>query len=207
MKIAGIGHSRSRLLAEATSHQIQSDTDSYLRMGNNCVASGGTPHRADISLHNNTSIQLFLDTEVACGRECGHRGWVVTDGKIVEGRQPPEIIQPYSSARFSVSGRENTAVAPKGRVFYTNQAENLNVEFVWISSGWTSWSSSHAAVAITGIPPSTGAWLSSTPVPWDRQLLGEFNGDTWNYNLRPVEGTLAEARRTAKKLENPKVCM
>ena len=47
------------------------------------------------------------------------------DGKIVEGCEPPDLIKAYDNARFSVSGREATAVAPKGRVCYINKEKNL----------------------------------------------------------------------------------
>ena len=87
-------------------------------MGNtNCVAGGGCPHRADIQVVNQTKYDLALDGEVGCQRECAHTGWQVQDGKIVEGCEPPPLIKAYDNARFSVSGREATAVAPKARIF------------------------------------------------------------------------------------------
>ena len=49
------------------------------------------------------------------------------DGKIVEGCEPPDLIKAHDNARFSVSGREATAVAPKGRVCYINKEKNLKV--------------------------------------------------------------------------------
>ena len=52
-------------------------------------------------------------------------GWQVQDGKIVEGCEPPDLIKAHDNARFSVSGREATAVAPKGRVCYINKEKNL----------------------------------------------------------------------------------
>ena len=41
-------------------------------------------------------------------------GWQILDGKIVEGHIPPNKILPYSTGKFSVSGRDSTAVATKG---------------------------------------------------------------------------------------------
>ena len=44
-------------------------------MGNtHCVADGGCPQRADITIANNTEFNLYLDPSKACGRECHHRG-------------------------------------------------------------------------------------------------------------------------------------
>ena len=39
--------------------------------------------------------------------------------------------------RFSVSGREGTAVAPAGKAFYRNESLNLNVVITWANAGWT----------------------------------------------------------------------
>ena len=44
-------------------------------MGNtNCIADGGCPHRADITIVNNTKYDLTLDDDIPCGRECNHKG-------------------------------------------------------------------------------------------------------------------------------------
>ena len=65
-------------------------------MGNtNCVANGGTPFRADITIANNTKYELTLATEEICGRECAHGGWQISQGKIVETQDPPIFIKPY----------------------------------------------------------------------------------------------------------------
>ena len=46
------------------------------------------------------------------------RGFLVTEGKIVQDSEPPATIKPFSSGTFSASGREGSAVAPKGgRIF------------------------------------------------------------------------------------------
>ena len=42
------------------------------------------------------------------------RGFLVTEGKIVQGSEPPATIKAFSQGTFSASGREGTAVAPKG---------------------------------------------------------------------------------------------
>ena len=46
--------------------------------------------------------------------EGASRGFLVTEGKIVQGSEPPATIKPFSSGNFSASGREGSAVAPKG---------------------------------------------------------------------------------------------
>ena len=132
------------------------------------------------------------------------KGWQILDGKIVDGHIPPDKIMPYSTGKFSVSGRDSTAVAPKGKVFYCNQEKNLKVIFEWNSSGFTSWASSSANVVITGIPPSKGL-LSSAPKPWNQTLIGEYNAENWTYEIRTNEGTIGEAQRTAKLLTKPKL--
>ena len=107
-------------------------------MGNtNCVAGGDTPHRSDIVLCNQTDIDLYLDQRQSCNQDCNHRGFVVTNGKIVEGCEPPQILSANSIGRFSVSGREGSAVAPGGKVFYRNEHVNLDVCITWACSGWT----------------------------------------------------------------------
>ena len=177
----------------------------YYQMGNtNCIASGGAPHRADITITNNTKYELILNVEENCGRECDHNGWQILEGKIIEGHEPPKKISAYSNGRFSVSGREGTAVAPKGKVFYVNIEENLKVIFEWNASGWTSpMSSSTASINITGISPKSG--MFKNPTPWNQKLTGESDPNSWIYNLRPEEGTVKESMKTAKDLANIKV--
>ena len=109
----------------------------------------------------------------------------------------------FSTGKFSVSGREGTAVAPKGKVFYINKEKNLQVVFDWNASGWTSpLSTSSAAISITGIPPK-GIFGAKTP--WDQQLMGEADPSSWMFKLRVNEGTVGETVRTAKDLSNFKV--
>ena len=114
-------------------------------------------------------------------------------------------INPYSIGQFSVSGREGSAVAPKGRVHYLNPNVNLKVIFEWNSTGWTSWKSSAANVVITGIPEDKKGFFKSTPKPWNQVLVGEFDPETWTFQIRPVEGTMAETQRAARNLSNHKV--
>ena len=138
-------------------------------MGNNCVAGGGCPHQANIVIINNTRFELELNLEEKCERNCRHRGFKVLDGKIVAGHLPPRKIPACESGQFSVSGREGTAVAPKGRVFYCNKEANLYVIFDWAASGWTSTlCQSHGCVAITGIPPRGRGWFVREPKPWNQ---------------------------------------
>jgi len=175
-------------------------------MGNTvCIAGGGAPHRADMVVVNNTSSHLDLDLEESCGRECGHKGWQILEGKIVEGFSPPSSIAPHSTGKFSVSGREGTAVAPKGKVFYGNKENGLKVTFTWNSAGWTSMSSSSAETSIVGIPPPSSSFFKKAPKPWNQVLVGEANPSSWTYTIRPREGQLSELGKTAKNLENMKV--
>ena len=170
-------------------------------MGNtNCVASGGCPHRADIQVVNNTKYDLELDTEVDCQRECKHTGWQVQDGKIVEGAEPPPIIKAYDNGRFSVSGREATAVAPKGRACYVNPEHNLKVTFEWMYSGSTSYTTSDANININGFKESKGLLGGGSGKPWSEVLTGEAKTDPWVFTIRPLEGKLDETLRMAKKL-------
>ena len=108
-------------------------------MGNtNCVADGGTPHRSDILICNQTDLDLHLDKRQSCQRECDHKGYGVTNGKIVKGCEPPNIIKANSVGRFSVSGRRNDIVPPAGKVFYRNENADLEVCIAWSRPpGWT----------------------------------------------------------------------
>jgi hypothetical protein len=45
-------------------------------MGNNCVAEGACPHRADVVIANHTKYELNLDLDECCGRECDHKGYL-----------------------------------------------------------------------------------------------------------------------------------
>jgi len=173
-------------------------------MGNNCVAGGGAPTRADITVVNNTKYELTLNPDEKCGRECDCFGWQVTAGKIVEGHEPPATIQPFASGRFSVAGREGSAVAPNGKVFYVNQEKNLKVICEWSGAGVTTMSSSSASISITGIPPP-GGLLSAAPKPWEQVLEGEADATSWIFSIRKREGHLTELRKTANKLQDFKV--
>ena len=62
-------------------------------------------------------------------RACGHTGWVVNSGKIIEGMEPPAEILPFSKGGFSVSGREGSAAAPNGKVYYINKEVGLEAGF------------------------------------------------------------------------------
>ncbi|KAI8895066.1 hypothetical protein BC833DRAFT_567798 [Globomyces pollinis-pini] len=151
-------------------------------MGNNCVAGGGTPHRHDIQIINNTNIHWKLDTSIGCGRDCKHEGfnnvhvsdvsdtvsdvsgipdtvsWTslgfkVVDGKIVEGHSPPKDIAPGSVGKFSVSGREATAVAPSGSAYFKSNKGGAKMLVVWNFTGWTTWTKSALSIEFTGMTP------------------------------------------------------
>lgn len=169
-------------------------------MGNtNCVAGGGCPHRADIQVVNNTAYDLELDTSVGCQRDCTHTGWQVQDGKIVEGCEPPALIKAYDNGRFSVSGREATAVAPKGRACYINQENGLKVTFEWMYSGSTSVTSSDSNININGLKVSK-SMLGGKEKPWSEILVGDASVDPWVFTIRPKESKVDEGMRLAKKL-------
>lgn len=165
-------------------------------MGNQpCVASGATPHQADISIVNNTDIALVLDTTQRCQVYCDHGGWQLRAGKIVEGREPPARIDPHTIGQFSVSGRDGSAVAPKGTVYYVNREQGLIVMIVWEASGWTSWTTSSMDVTISGIAPSGYLYSSK---PWNQVLTGEANANSWTVEIRPIEGHLQEIGKAAR---------
>jgi len=161
-----------------------------------CLADGGTPNRADISIVNNTAYELTLNTEENCGHECNHEGWKILDGKILKGIEPPKIIPPYTTGQFSVSGRENTVIAPKGRVFYLNARKNLKVDFDWNASELVSMANSTASISINGIAPKKGVF-GKNPKPWNEKMIGEANSKSWIYNLSQVEGIVKESKKVS----------
>ena len=170
-------------------------------MGNACVAGGGCPHKIDIVITNNTKYQLVLDQRQECGRECAHRGFLVTDGKIVEGLEPTKVIKPFSQGTFSAAGRDGSAVAPKGKVFYTNEEEDLKVMFEWCNSGWTSRDAATADASVSGAKSRT---LKSSQ-PWAELLEVRRNPDSWVYTLQKKEGTINQAIGAVKEIaEAPK---
>ena len=60
-------------------------------------------------------------------------------------------MKAFGEAKFSVSGREGTAVAPNGKVFYVNRGLNLHVTISWACAGWTAVGCSNsAAVVVSG---------------------------------------------------------
>lgn len=146
-------------------------------MGNTaCVATGGTPHKVELKIVNNTELILQLDTTQDCGRGCDHKGWQVAAGKIVAGQEPPEAIQPFSSEQFSVSGREASAVAPNGKVFYENAGAELKIALGWTCSGWTApGGSSIISVIISGERDGKA---------WEESLAGDVDMDNWVVTLR-----------------------
>eukprot|EP00092_Neocalanus_flemingeri_P002007 GFUD01002140.1.p1 GENE.GFUD01002140.1~~GFUD01002140.1.p1 ORF type:complete len:181 (-),score=31.51 GFUD01002140.1:44-586(-) len=159
-------------------------------MGNACVAAGGTPHRADITVVNDTNFPLQLDQSVGCNRECQCKGWQVTEGKIVEGCQPPDEIPAFSKGLFSVSGRDSSAVAPEGKVFYRNEALKLDVTLSFTKTGWASKHNSAASMTVNGKPDAKDSWIrviKKEPKRWSEVLATDVNVDTWTFTLRPRE--------------------
>eukprot|EP00092_Neocalanus_flemingeri_P012436 GFUD01013407.1.p1 GENE.GFUD01013407.1~~GFUD01013407.1.p1 ORF type:complete len:176 (+),score=28.51 GFUD01013407.1:80-607(+) len=159
-------------------------------MGNACVADGGTPHRADIQFMNDTNFPLHLDRSIGCNRDCMCKGWQVIDGKIVEGCQPPNEIPAFSKGMFSVSGREGSAVAPTGKVFYRNEALNLDVTLCYSKTGWSTEEKSAASIAVNGKPDSKGRWtrlLKAESQIWSKVLTTDVNVDNWMFTLQHRE--------------------
>jgi len=161
-------------------------------MGNElCVAGGGCPHQADILLVNDSEIPIFLDQDQDCQRECHHKGWQIAKGKIVEGREPPPTVEPFSSVSFSVSGREGAALAPEGKVYYENEELNLKVAICWSCAGWSSPACSNSAsVVITGRQPDDEGFRSHfrrDPKPWSELIAADVDTENWVFKLRPRE--------------------
>ena len=158
--------------------------NSLFKLGNCIAADGGLldSFRANITITNNTKHELTLDTKERCGRKCNHGGWQISEGKIIIGAEPPRIIPPYSTGKFSVANR------PEGKVFYANGKENLKVIFQWNNAGWTSPSGSTASITIVGIAQKNGTNIGgSDPKPWNQKLMGASNPHSWIYELRSVE--------------------
>ena len=105
-----------------------------LCMPPNCIAAGGIldSFRANITITNNTKHELTLDMKEICSRKCNHGGWQISEGKIIAGAEPPRIIPPYSTGKFSVAARNENWNRPEGKVFYANDKENLKVIFQWV---------------------------------------------------------------------------
>lgn len=159
-------------------------------MGNElCTAGGGCPHQVDILLVNDTEIPLVLDQDQDCQRECHHKGWQVAAGKLVEGREPPDKLDPFSSINFSASGREGTAVAPNGKVYYENEELNIKVAVCWSCAGWTSPGCSNSAtLVVTGRPKEDEGLRSlfrSEPKPWSELIACDVDTENWVMTLRP----------------------
>lgn len=170
-----------------------------------CVASGGTPNRSDIIIKNDTPHDLSLNVEEKCDCYEEHKGFMATNGKFVKGKLPPAVIKAHSMGRFSVSGREASAVAPNGKVFYYNIKENLKVVYTWNASGFTTNKDPVADCEVTGKPaPEESGILSSffstARVPWSETLECDANPRSWIYTLRASQGGIAEAVKAAKDL-------
>lgn len=119
-------------------------------------------------------------------------GWQVTEGKIVKGCEPPYVLQAWGYGKLSVSGRDSSAVAPKGKVFYTNRDKGLSIIFEWLACGWTSLDSSTATITISGKRSSTlvgtnvsvGTVYAFKETPWNQVLVGKASADPWKFEIR-----------------------
>ena len=165
------------------------------------MASGGTPNRADIIIKNDTPHDLRLNVEEKCDCYEEHKGFMATNGKFVKGKLPPAVIKEHSMGRFSVSGREASAVAPNGKVFYYNKEENLKVVFTWHASGFTTRADPVADCGVTGKPaPEERGFFTTAAVPWSETLECDANPKSWIYTLRVNQGGIAEAVKAVKDL-------
>ena len=152
-----------------------------------------TPHRSEITICNQTEIVLCLDQRKSCHRICDHKGFVVSNGKIVEGCEPPNVISANSIGNFSVSCREGTAVAPRGKVFYRNENVNLEICITWTGSGWTHNLLSvavpekdHLSALVTGRPEKKNTLFGSThPSPWDELISVIPNSNSMEVTIKP----------------------
>ena len=164
-------------------------------MGNtNCVADGATPHRSDITICNQTDINLSLDLNKSCQRECNHRGFVITAGKIVLGCEPPLQIPANSISQFSVSGRDGTAVAPSGKVYYSNDSVNLEICITWTCNGWTNNllstappDQNHLSGLVAGKSERKNTSSSDTkePCAWHELISVIPNSNTMDITIKP----------------------
>lgn len=166
-------------------------------MGNACVAGGGCPHTIDIVITNDTKYELELDQNQDCGQECKHKGFILSAGKIVEGREPPQVIEPFSHVTFSASGREGTAVAPVGKVFYVNDQENLKIMVSWANAGWTTREGASADSSVTGAKSG----MMSTK-PWSEILEVKKNLNSWAYTIQKKESTVKKAIEAVKDVSD-----
>ena len=178
-------------------------------MGNtNCVASSGDwSHKQDISFINNTKYELNLNTNEVCGRNCGHKGFQILDGRFVEGYEPPRKIMPYSNGKFSVTSHngknfKRNAVVPKGKIFYINKDKNLKIIFEWYASGWTSMDRASATLAITG-KPSGGVFIPPDP----RGEVYIVNPKTWNQTSQTSADFTCWIYTEKRREKNVQICI
>ena len=104
----------------------------------------------------------------------------VNAGKIVKGSEPPLVIKKMSKARFSASGREASAVAPNGKVFYHNKRENLHIIFHWANSGWTNRAPATADGHVSGCKARPG----QATQPWSDLISVKAEVDSWTYTVK-----------------------
>ena len=103
----------------------------------------------------------------------------------MQGFEPPHMIKAWNYVQFSVSGRDSSAVAPKGRVFYVNPEEDLSITCDWYACGFTNLSNvtSNASITITGTK-TTRVGYGVHKTPWNQILVGQATAEPWKYVIR-----------------------
>ena len=107
------------------------------------------------------------------------------------------MIKKMSRGSFSASGREASAVAPKGKVFYCNKEEKLSIVFHWDHAGWTSGPLTDPT-ASGDISGETSTLLKGSE-PWSNYLEVAVEVDTWTYTLQEIPGVINRAVDAVKK--------
>ena len=91
--------------------------------GKQCVANGGAPFRAKIVINNLTKDLTLKEPGTCHCRKDGcernhHKGLRMDAGKVVQGEEPPTVLDPLDSGMFAISARESTACGPDGELHY-----------------------------------------------------------------------------------------
>ena len=110
-------------------------------------------------------------------------------------------ILPYSAARFSISGRDGSPIAPEGKVFYCNKEKNLKIIIEWGYSGFTTLTSMSASVVITRL------W---NQMPWSEVIVGKFDDRSNTFEIRetkkpikpPVKPPVKPAMQGSSRVQN-----
>ena len=106
-------------------------------------------------------------------------------------------ILPYSAARFSISGRDGSPIAPEGKVFYCNKEKNLKIILEWGYSGFTTLTTMSASVVITRL------W---NQMPWTEVIVGKFNDRSNTFEIRetkkPIKPPVKPAMQGSSNVQN-----